>query len=240
MQGKAIMTVYKNKEPELAATYKPVFMMDKNEPFEISAIGYTFFEQTQRSDSFPNRYIVVNKDCVSFVIEYAIWFDYDIEHLYELEHVWIYVDPDGTIQQAEGSFHGKYINIVSLDTGEIPVTDRTHLVVYLQPGKHAVLPDARMVPVIPGWRECCSNTAGQAGVLIQDMFKEQISADNQDQKMVRAYIHEKYAFEPAMKFELFSLDNSLLIPWKQLKTSIPVRIHKQMERIKNYYNQEIR
>lgn len=236
MREKNIMTVLKNKERELALKYKPVFMMDLHEPFAISAIGYTLFEQTQKSDSFPKRSVAVDEKSVAFAIEYAVWFDYDIEHLYELEHVWVYVASDGSVHHAEGSFHGKYLNIVSLDTKEVPVSNQTHLVVYLQPGKHAVLPDARMVPLIPGWKESCNTTAGQAGVLIQEMFRNQIVADDQDQNKVRNYIKKKYSFEPAMEYKPFCPDDTIFMPWEQLKESIPQRVNMQLELIRRYYN----
>ena len=30
------------------------------------------------------------------LIEYAVYMDYDIQHLYELEHMWVAVGEDGT------------------------------------------------------------------------------------------------------------------------------------------------
>jgi hypothetical protein len=39
----------------------------------------------------------------ALAIEYAIWWDWDIGHLYELEHVWVYLDADRQVIRGEAS-----------------------------------------------------------------------------------------------------------------------------------------
>lgn len=216
-----------NKDVVKAEVYLPVFMLDKKEPFEIKTIGYTIFEETCRSDSFPKRIIEVGGD-IGYVIEYAIWFDYDIQHLYELEHVWVYVGNDNCVRKVEGSFHGKYLNIANIDTGELMLEQGKHPVVYLQPGKHAVLADARLVKLIPDWLESCQEKAGIDGVVIQDMFASQIVADESLQEKVRSYIKKQFSFIPSMEFEAFRPSSELLCTWDELKKSIPERVKQQL------------
>jgi hypothetical protein len=220
------------RDSRLAVKYKPVFMMDKMEPFEITAIGYTLFYETSQSDSFPKREIVIDKSSIKYAIEYAVWFDYDIQHLYELEHVWVYIGHDEAVCHVEGSFHGKYLTMVDLDTGVPVLEQETHPVVCLQPGKHAVLPDQRLVRLVPGWKECCMEQAGADGLLIQDMFRERIEDHPELQDMVRAYIRKQYAFIPSMEFQAFRPGEDLFMPWRELKSSIPDRINRQLEVIR--------
>lgn len=104
----------RNNNREIWEKYKPVIMQDKKEPFQITAAGCTLFRETGQSSSFPKKKIRINKETTDCAIEYAIWYDYDIQHLYELEHVWVYVNHDGSVQKAEASFHGKYLNVEDL------------------------------------------------------------------------------------------------------------------------------
>ena len=89
----------------LAERHAPVIQFDKNEPFLPSVVGYTIFRQSAASPSFPRD--IQLRDRAQFVIEYAIWWDWDIQHLYELEHVWVYVD-GGEVVDIEASWHGKF------------------------------------------------------------------------------------------------------------------------------------
>lgn len=47
----------------------------------------------------------------SFVIEYAIYWDWDIGHHYDLEHLWVYIGADGEVEKFEGSAHGLYVTL---------------------------------------------------------------------------------------------------------------------------------
>ena len=225
-------------EWELAKQYLPVFMMDEREPFDMKAVGYTIFTENLRSDSFPKRVIGADWERTDCVIEYELWFDYDIQHLYELEHVWVYVGKDGSVLKAEGSFHGKYLNEVDLDTGEVPLDENGRVCVYLQPGKHAVLPDPRLVRVVPQWKESCGELAGLDGVPLPEMFQDAMPVpDRPIQELVHRYIRKNFSFEPSLRFHPFFPEKGLpaeelLIPWEQLKSSVPGRLQKELEKIR--------
>lgn len=221
---------------ELLAAYKPVIMQDKKEPFVITAMGCTVFSETKKSSSFPKREIVIHKKDVEFAIEYAVWYDFDIQHLYELEHVWVYVGYDGRVKKVEASFHGKFLNMVDLDNGELVLEDGTHPVVYAQPGKHALVPDPRVIPMIPNWLESCQEMAGSDGVLVQEMFEDQIHTNDDLQKMTETYIKEVFGFRPSMEFVPFYLEDEKLMSWEELKDSIPDRVNRQIAVIKDYFH----
>ncbi len=226
-----------NRESDILRAYKPVVMMDKNEPFTITAMGCTIFHKTTRSSSFPKREIVINKKEIDYVIEYAIWYDYDIQHLYELEHVWVYIRHGGGVKKVEASFHGRFLNMVSLESGDPVLCGDTHPVVYAQPGKHALVPDPRMIRVIPDWLESCLEKAGIDGVLVQNMFKNQIHTDENLQQMTEVYIKETFGFRPSMEFEPFVMADDKLMTWEELKESIPERVNRQIAVIKAYFYQ---
>lgn len=217
---------------ELARQLMPVFMVDKKEPFAIKAIGCTLFTKDERSDSFPKRIISADWEEIGCVIEYAVWFDYDIQHLYELEHVWVYADHAGGAVRVEGSFHGKYLNILNIDSGEPILNPEGRPVVWLQPGKHAVLPDKRLVKLVPEWRESCTLRAGADGVPVPEQFRGWLPALTADEEArVCAYIKEHYAFEPTLEYVPAQVTADLLIPWDKLKQSIPKRLAAELVKI---------
>lgn len=225
----------RKEDLKLASVYKPVIMKDKREPFEITAMGCTIFRKTERSRSFPKRVVMIEPETTAFAVEYALWYDYDIQHLYELEHVWVYADHDGNVRKVEGSFHGKFLNMVDLNTGEPVLKNHTHPVVYAQPGKHAMIPDPRLVRIIPDWQESCMEKAGLDGVLVQDFFADRIHTDEDLQRMTERYIKETYGFRPSMEFEPFELEEDRLMTWEELRESIPDRVNRQIEVIRRYF-----
>ena len=213
---------------DLALEYKPYIMFDKAEPFPVDGIGYRIFRKPEGSTSF-RRFITFDQSKVAYCIEYAIYFDYDIQHMYDLEHIWIYVDHDGNVCDAEASFHGKYLK--SVLQGKIRLQDSKHLMIYCQPGKHAFMPEGYLFQLIPNWYAACNENAGEDGLLIMDMFKDRIFADEKMQDLVKRYIKSQYSFHPTLEFEHRSLSDQIFRPWEELKDLIPVRIHRELERI---------
>lgn len=120
----------------LALRHAPRIRFDVYEPFICSAVGYTVFRQNGASSSFP-REIVLPANAVC-AIEYAIWWDWDIQHLYELEHIWVYLDGDERLIAAEASWHGGYKSMLD-ERGGLPL-EEGKLTLYSEPGKHAFAP----------------------------------------------------------------------------------------------------
>ena len=80
------------------------------------------------------------------IIEYGIWWDWEIQHLYELEAAWVYVG-DGSVLRVEASWHGRFHEM--LIEGKPPLRGQRP-VLYSQPGKHAFAPEAGMVRAAGG------------------------------------------------------------------------------------------
>ena len=124
------------EEHALALRHAPLLRMDLREPFSPSAFGYTVFREDVDSPSFPRR-ITLPPGAAS-AVEYAIWWDWDIGHLYELEHVWVYLAADGQVIAAEASWHGEW-NPMRTAAGAPPLQDG-RVVLHSEPGKHAFSP----------------------------------------------------------------------------------------------------
>ncbi len=214
----------------LVARYAPILRFDAHEPFLPLAAGYTVFTADGSSPSMEReiRLSPPGRAPAVAAIEYAIWWDWDIHHLYELEHVWIYLDEQGEIVRVEASWHGEY--------RDIPLSKENGRAVLLsEPGKHAFAPD-------PDWfrkrsweyrRVETLAVAVHAGVLINPMFSGKIRARVFDQTLVRSYLIRQ-TFEPSWNFsKVFTFHPEWLVPWPVLKEWIPQRVNTLLERLEN-------
>jgi hypothetical protein len=214
----------------LAARYAPLLRFDAREPFLPLAAGFTIFTADGPSPSMQReaRLSPPGQPRASAAVEYALWWDWDIHHLYELEHAWIYVDDQGQIVRVEASWHGEYRAIpLRLEDGRA--------VLLSEPGKHAFAPN-------PDWfrrrawesrRVETLAVAAHACVLVNAMFAGQIRQRVFDQTLVRSYLVQQ-AFEPAWDFsKTFTFRPEWLVPWPVLKEWIPRRVNVLLERLEN-------
>ncbi len=209
----------------LAEQYAPILVLDASEPFLPLVAGYTVFRSSVHSPS-AHRYVELErrgKRGADTAIEYALWWDWDISHLYELEHVWVYIDANGDVIHAEGSRHGRYRKM--LVRGEPPLID-THLTLYAEAGKHSLAPSASWLEAAaPITRKLCMRHAGLEGVLITWLFRGIIRAKTPEaDRLVHTYL-ERYAFEPSLEFKrTFPVPPESLVPWPALFRWIPQRV----------------
>jgi hypothetical protein len=205
---------------------------DRKEPFFPLAVGYTIFTADGSSPSFPRR-IELAGPChapAALAIEYAIWWDWDIGHLYELEHTWTYIGADGKIVFAEASWHGGY-NPAVLDNGHVRVVAKDggpHPVVYSEPGKHAFAPASEIIVSKrqAKTRDSCGPNAGKGGLWVTPLFKGilDLRKNPRVDALVTAYL-QKHAFTPGFVWSRrFLVTKDLLIPWSALYEWIPARI----------------
>ncbi len=210
------------QDRHLAAKYAPIIHCDTAESIPLVAVGYTVFREEKRSDSFPRR--TVAPDECGLVIEYALYWDWDIQHLYDLEHIWVYVAADGRVTRAEGSFHGKYLTLWETEMPFALPPEGVRIHAFCQPGKHAFLPEGQLFRLIPGWQECCMEEAG-GPVLVGGPFEGVYCPTPEEDAASLRVLREKYAFSPTLAFdEGRPLSEGLLRPWPELKVWIPGRI----------------
>ncbi|RME49809.1 MAG: hypothetical protein D6796_04320 [Caldilineae bacterium] len=216
-------------ERTLVARYTPRLLLDRHEPFRPLAVGYTLFHADGYSPSFPRivGLTPVATPPAAFAIEYAIWWDWDIQHLYELEHFWTYVDASGAVVRAEGSWHGDFWAIARAE-GEPPhLHNGTHPIAYAQPGKHALTSSTDPLLIMKDHtRQQCSANGKKGGVWLTPVSRPMI-ADRKSphaDRLVNEYLQSR-AFEPAFVWDTpFDISPDLLCPWPTLADWIPQRV----------------
>lgn len=212
-------------ERELAAHYAPIIHFNEREPFLPLAVGYTIFRADGASPSFDRTIVLAppGKPPAVMAIEYALWWDWDIGHLYELEHIWAFIDGQGRVVRGEASAHGHYLDL-SVD-GCLPLTgDR--LTVYSEPGKHAFVPmrewlDGRAESTL----EDCTTKAGEDGVLVTRLFQGKIWVKTPEaDRLVRDWLRQQ-AFTPGPTYNrVYAVSAEVLVPWPALYKWIPRRV----------------
>lgn len=215
-------THFSQADAQLALRHAPLIQFDVKEPFFPSVAGYTIFRQNGPSPSFP-REILLPPGAVTG-IEYAIWWDWDMQHLYELEHIWVYLDADEKVVAAEASWHGGY-NSMTLSDGSPPLKDN-RVILYSEPGKHAFAPVKDwMLERAPTTQKGCTTQAGVMGVHVTPLFEGIIQTRTVvNNRLVHTYLTTK-TFEPTFDFSnVFDLSTVTHVPWDNLFQWIPGRV----------------
>jgi hypothetical protein len=210
-------------ELELAARYAPVILFDEAEPFLPLVVGVTVFHAEGESRSFGRQISREFTPDWRVAIEYAIWWDWDIGHLYELEHAWSYIGEDGRLVWAEASWHGDY-SAMSLAGGRVACEGDRPLL-YAQPGKHAFAPEAICLQRVLHFVVKDAAQAGEGGVLLKEQYAPAIALEEGDHARAAAYLAAR-AFVPTMRFtQRFAIGRELLVPWAVLDRWIPARVN---------------
>ena len=209
-------------------------MFDAREPFLPLAAGYTIFRQSGPSPSFRQGFAVdltpQGQPPACCAIEYAIWWDWDIGHLYELEHVWVYMDDGGRVVRCEASWHGGYHDM--RHAGQLSL-DGDHVMLYSEPGKHA------FAPTPDGFKERrrkfkrseTSELAGVGGVLIAPYIEGKVKPTPLKARLVHTYLAQQ-AFEPSWEFsQVFRFTSERMVPWPALRDWMPVRINSILDQL---------
>ena len=218
----------------LAAHYAPIIRFNDREPFLPLAAGYTLFRQAGESPSFRQgrhiRLAAPGQPRATLAIEYAIWWDWDIGHLYELEHIWVYINEQGRVVRAEASWHGGHHDMRF--QGQLDL-EGDRLLIYSEPGKHAFAPTT-------GWfdkrraefaRSETSQLAGISGVLMAPYLQGQVHPAPLHQTLVRTYL-QQHGFEPAGSFgKRFPIAADMLVPWPALRDWMPQRVNHWLARL---------
>jgi hypothetical protein len=229
MDGSRLPRVTQDKNAlELATRYAPIIVADEREPFEMLAVGYTIFDHADASPSFPKRRVEVGAgsprpyDSATCAIEYALWWDWDIGHLYELEHAWTFVGMNGVVVAVEASWHGMY---GIAEVGGKPVLDGTHPILLAQPGKHAMAVSSEPFGEIREWAEReAGPDAGKDGVLDNGLFRGKFPKNPENDARVTAYLKQR-AFTPSWNFtKRLPVTREMLVPWQAMAEWIPARV----------------
>lgn len=244
---------------ELAEKYIPHLRYDRAEPYSPEAVGYTVYTAagSRRADNIFREDVSHTADDICMtdaahrsmfkspscrlrlelepgetLIEYAFYYDFDIQHLYDLEHVFVKVDKEGGIIGVLGSFHGKFLN--NFIEGETQF-EETHVILYVQPGKHAFMPNPHYFVLVPDRDKCCGEYAGRDGLLIAPMFEGRLFTDEVFDRKVEDYVRENYAFVPTWEFTAQDIrrTDEVLMTWEELDGLIVERITEWKHKIES-------
>ncbi len=210
-------------ELDFVARYAPIILADEREPFTPVAVGYTIFRDPAQSPSFRRQ---VEWSSTGYpataAVEYALWWDLDSGHFYELEHAWAFVGADGQVVAVEASWHGMFGQI---EQDGKPIVEGTHPVLLAQPGKHAMAGSIGPFEEIREWAEReAGPDAGKDGVLEVELFRGKMPKTPENDAKATAYL-KKLAFTPSWRFtKRFEVKRAMLIPWQAMQMWIPARV----------------
>nr|WP_297703775.1 hypothetical protein [uncultured Butyrivibrio sp.] len=223
---------------EDAFKYSPIIFMDKKEPFRIRKVGFCeYTENRVKSSSFNRIFDFENFPGACRVLEYTYYLDYDIQHLYDLEHIWVYLNDKGIIAGAEGSFHGRFLNAYrfinesnSSDTN-VTILNDSHVSFYSQPGKHAMLASPKLMYLYSELFSSCDRLAGIHGLDAPDEYVKDIHISEADNEKIVNYIRENYSFTPSMEFDRCEIVPGNYVGLYELKKLIPSYLKQELDRL---------
>lgn len=199
---------------DLARSRWPQLVFDQNEPFFPVWIGVTTVQTPAESPSF-RRTLVPPQG--GRVIEYAVYYHWDIQHLYDLEHIWLFLDSQGLIVDAEASFHGRYLK------GLLPGRDNlvsNELTLYVQPGKHALAPDPLVFRLLPDADEVGASLVGRAGAEVPRPLANRLVHSPEWDQPVERWLRG-HGFRPSWVFTPWSPRPEQFVPWSWLDQRLP-------------------
>ncbi|MDO3412199.1 hypothetical protein QWJ34_20720 [Saccharibacillus sp. CPCC 101409] len=210
-------------ERVLRECYAPYLMFDLREPFLPDLVGFTRLERGEESPSFPRSFEDADPrtDCI---LEYAVWWDYEIGHLHQLEQIWIYVGPNGEVLDCEATFHGRVLK--GLLKNRSNLTDATHVRLFSQPGKHALSPLPDLFELLPDLHLASGPRAGEDGLYAGTAIGGLLPyGDNSGEvsDRVKRYLRS-FAFKPTLEYTEYRLRPEQFLPWPALKEAIPLRM----------------
>lgn len=208
---------------ELFINFCPVLKEDGHEPFHITAVGCTVFKESAKSPT-SNFHVEVTGRTAT-VIEYAFFWDYDIQHLYDLEHAFVYLDKENRIIDLISSFHGRFYrqSAVSFE-GQRPI-------LYIQPGKHALMAHPEYFRLFPDFESACNTKAGADGVAVPD-FITGVSSTKEDDRLTEAYIKRKFSFAPSGVYKTAADPRDLIRSAGSLLEFISMSVNRELKIIR--------
>ena len=162
------------------------------------------------------------------ILEYAVYYDADIQHVYDLEHVWVYLDAENNPIGVKATRHGMFVTQYA-SPSKIKYRG-THPILYVSPGKHAYYTSPSQLN-----RNILTFVNGNAGVGIGGVlstipmfpaeFWQEIQKVYPGKKKIVEVFRERYAHRPSFHYRKFRiLNRNTMIPWDELNALIPARL----------------
>ncbi len=214
----------------LAQRHAPLIRFDAREPFLPLAVGYSVFRADGSSPSFPRQ--VTLPPGSTAAIEYAIWWDWDIQHLYELEHIRVFVGPDDRPMAADASWHGG-MHPMRTDDGSLP-TENGRVCLFSESGKHAFAPLTDwLIERRAETDRHCGRESGSDGLIVPPVFAGLIHDKTPlNDQLARTFL-ERQAFQPSYDYsQRFDLAQAAFVPWPSLFEWIPRRVNEWVRHLR--------
>lgn len=212
-----------DEERILCERYAPYLMFDLREPFLPNLVGFSRLGVEEESPSFPRSFEEADPR-TAFILEYAIWWDYEIGHIYQMEQVWIYVGPNGEVLDCEATFHGGVLK--GLLKNRSNLSDGTHVRLFAQPGKHALSSMPEVFELLPDLYLAAGQRAGADGLYADGKIACLLPAGGDAEEVhtrVKRYLRS-FAFKPTLEYTEYRLLPEQFLPWQQLREAIPLRL----------------
>ena len=216
------VTATGSEVPVLALQVAPLLMLDRAEPFVPRAIGVTEFAVPGSSPSSKFTVTPRGARCV----EYAIYWDWDIQHLYDLEHVWVHTDETGAVIAVEATHHGSRIGIdLDLEGGR-PV-------IWCEAGKHAHFRNrAHRDGLAKNTGLMTGPGAGEGGVHTSNPLVRNFGLITPYHHRLAAIYLARRSFAPALGPGLmYDLAEVHMAPWPTIEAMIPERVGTMLARL---------
>jgi hypothetical protein len=170
------------------------------------------------------------------VLEYALYYYTDIQHVYEMEHCWMYLDGNDQLIGAKGTRHGVYMTLYP--NAKSIKYHKEHPILYVSPGKHEMGSDVSMFnfQILDA---ACSIGAGRVGVYRFYFAPREellpIAKLKIRKKIDKLYIiqqfQKKYAFHPALHWKKCRIMTPYLAPWEVLAKKVPQYVYEFLDQL---------
>ena len=201
--------------PQSARDVAPILMLDRAEPFRPVGIGVTVFDAPGPSPSSKFHVTPRGKTC----IEFATYWDHDIGHLYDLEHIWVHLDRARRVIAVEASHHGLRHDIDLTLQGGRPV-------VWCEAGKHAHFRNHAQRDAMAGATQyMTAQSAGAGGVHLGNPFAQDFGQVGPYQHRLARVFLGRLAFVPALgRGVAYDMADGPLCAWPDLHRFVPQRV----------------
>lgn len=220
-------------ERELAWKYMPVIMQDKNETIPIRYIGVGVFDHKEPTRTFGSIVYDPAAWNAKYIIEYAVYWDYDIQHMYDLEHIVVAVGETGEVTSCCSSFHGMIVHSSAMEG--MYREENGHPVLYMQPGKHAFMAAPVLFNLHVQKDACCRELAG-GHLLVPKMLAHRMSTSPERDARIREWIRANLTFTPSWEFEPApALTEEQIVSDVELLDLIPMLVAEQLKIVEGEY-----
>ncbi|WP_152912438.1 HAD family hydrolase [Candidatus Rhodobacter oscarellae] len=188
--------------------------MDRAEPFRPQRIGLSAFAAETPSPS--SKFTVTPRGEACY--EFAIFWDYDIGHLYDLEHIWVH-ESKGEVVAVEASFHGQRHDVEMCLRAGRPL-------VWVEAGKHAHLQSrAQRDAMAEATRLMCGSQAGIGGIHTANPFSAGFGdLSDHDHRLARLFLSRLQFTTTGGRALEHDLNDTPMVPWPEMPDFIAARL----------------